>query len=52
MVIEYVGEIIRHHVAEKREKVYEKQGVFSCLFNIRMRERGCRAKPVDEPMVV
>ncbi|OAX38050.1 hypothetical protein K503DRAFT_783166, partial [Rhizopogon vinicolor AM-OR11-026] len=35
MVIEYVGEIIRAQVADKREKVYERQGIGSSyLFRI------------------
>jgi hypothetical protein len=35
MVIEYVGEIVRAQVAEKREKVYERQGIGSSyLFRI------------------
>ncbi|KAJ7628501.1 hypothetical protein FB45DRAFT_748637, partial [Roridomyces roridus] len=35
MVIEYVGEIIRAQVAEKREKIYERQGIGSSyLFRI------------------
>ncbi|KAK6977468.1 SET domain-protein, partial [Favolaschia claudopus] len=35
MVIEYVGEIIRAQVAEKREKLYERQGIGSSyLFRI------------------
>eukprot|EP01134_Creolimax_fragrantissima_P006039 CFRG6039T1 len=35
MVIEYVGEIVRQHVAEKREKEYEEQGVGSSyLFRV------------------
>jgi histone-lysine N-methyltransferase SETD1 len=35
MVIEYVGEVIRAQVAEKREKVYERQGIGSSyLFRI------------------
>jgi histone-lysine N-methyltransferase SETD1 len=32
MVIEYVGEIIRYQVAEKREKTYERQGIGSSYF--------------------
>ena len=35
MVIEYVGEVIRAQVAEKREKAYERQGIGSSyLFRI------------------
>ena len=35
MVIEYVGEIIRAQVADKREKAYERQGIGSSyLFRI------------------
>ncbi|EDR10511.1 histone methyltransferase, partial [Laccaria bicolor S238N-H82] len=35
MVIEYVGEVIRAQVAEKREKTYERQGIGSSyLFRI------------------
>ncbi|KAF7366646.1 hypothetical protein MSAN_00922500 [Mycena sanguinolenta] len=35
MVIEYVGEVIRAQVAEKREKIYERQGIGSSyLFRI------------------
>ncbi len=35
MVIEYVGEVIRHQVAELREKRYESQGIGSSyLFRV------------------
>ncbi len=35
MVIEYVGEVIRAAVADKREKAYERQGIGSSyLFRI------------------
>jgi SET domain-containing protein len=35
MVIEYVGEVIRAQVADKREKTYERQGIGSSyLFRI------------------
>lgn len=35
MVIEYVGEVIRAQVADKREKAYERQGIGSSyLFRI------------------
>ncbi|EJU01516.1 SET domain-containing protein [Dacryopinax primogenitus] len=35
MVIEYVGEVVRQQVADKREKVYERQGIGSSyLFRI------------------
>lgn len=35
MVIEYVGELIRQQVADKREKAYERQGIGSSyLFRV------------------
>ena len=35
MVIEYVGEVVRAQVADKREKAYERQGIGSSyLFRI------------------
>ena len=35
MVIEYIGEVIRHKVADTREKMYEKLGIGSSyLFRI------------------
>jgi len=38
-VIEYVGEKIRHSVADRREKYYEKIGVGDCyLFNLEDKE--------------
>lgn len=30
MIIEYMGEVLRHRVADKREKFYEESGVGSC----------------------
>ena len=32
MVIEYIGEVISSEVSEKREKIYEKQVKFYCIF--------------------
>jgi SET domain-containing protein len=35
MVIEYVGELIRQHVADRREKQYERMGIGSSyLFRV------------------
>lgn len=30
MVIEYVGEVVRQYIAEKREQLYEQQGIYNC----------------------